>query len=196
MDATFYVIQNLSELLLSEIMYHPPGATNFDGDQFEFIELKSVASTNLELSGLHFTNGIEYTFPVGASIVPGQFKVLVRDPVAFTNRYPGVRVDGVFAGKLSNSGDTLTLVHVTGQPLFSVTYGTRSPWPQAADGAGFSIVPVNPNLNPDPASPLNWRASALLGGSPGAGDGGLAGPWLGAPASDFSDGRLEFGAVD
>jgi len=63
-DATFYVIQNFSELLLSEIMYHPPGATNFDGDQLEFIELKSVASTNLDLSGLHFTNGIEYTCPV------------------------------------------------------------------------------------------------------------------------------------
>ena len=31
-------------------------------------------------------------------------------------------------------------------------------------------MPVNPNFNPDPANPLNWRASAAIGGSPGADD--------------------------
>ena len=40
----------------------------------------------------------------------------------------------------------------------------------AADGEGYSLVPVNPNLNPDPNNPLNWRASAAIGGSPGADD--------------------------
>jgi hypothetical protein len=29
---------------------------------------------------------------------------------------------------------------------------------------------VNPNLNPDPANPLNWHASTAIGGSPGADD--------------------------
>src|SRR4029078_12729122 len=65
LDTSFYVIQTFTDLLLTEVMYNPPGATNYTSDDFEFIELKSVASTNLELSGLSFTNGITYTFPVG-----------------------------------------------------------------------------------------------------------------------------------
>jgi hypothetical protein len=169
-DATFYIIQNYTNLLITELMYHPPGTTNIDGDQFEFVELKNVSGTTLELSGIHFTGGINYTSPVGTFLPPGQFAVLVRDPSSFTNRYPGVPVFGVYSGKLSNSGKTLSLVHATEEPIFSVNYGTRPPWPAAADGTGFSIVPVNPNLNPDPSNASNWRASSAIGGSPGADD--------------------------
>jgi hypothetical protein len=169
-DATFYIIRNYTNLLVTELMYHPPGATNIDGDQFEFVELKNVSGTTLELSGVHFTGGINYTSPVGTFLAPGQFAVLVRDPSAFTNRYPSVPIFGTYTGKLSNSGETLSLVHATEAPIFSVDYDTRPPWPAAADGTGFSLVPVNPNLNPDPNNAANWRASSAIGGSPGADD--------------------------
>src|SRR5207245_2144279 len=89
---------------------------------------------------------------------------------AFTNKYPGVRVDGVYTNRLSNGGERLTLAHVTGVPIFSVKYDDQSPWPATADGAGFSLVPVNPNFNPAPDNPVNWRASSAIGGSPGADD--------------------------
>ena len=131
-------------------MYHPVAATNVDEELYEFIELKNVASTNLELSGLRFTNGISYTFPVGSFVAPGRFVVLAADAVSFSNRYPNVHVDGVYSNRLSNGGERLTLTHATGVPIFSVNYGTRPPWPATADGTGFSVVPVNPNLNPDP----------------------------------------------
>ena len=169
-DATFFIIHDLTGLLLTEIMYHPPDSTDLDGDEYEFLELKSVAPTNLELSGVHFTDGISYTFPVGTFLAPGHFVVLVRNPAAFTNRYPAVQVDGVYSGKLSNNGETLTLADVTGAPVLSVKYGTRPPWPSSPDGTGFSLVPVDANLNPDPANPVNWRASTMIGGSPGADD--------------------------
>lgn len=169
-DATFYIIRNYTGLLITEIMYHPPSTTNIDGDQFEFVELKNVSGTNLDLSGVHFISGINYTSPVGSSLGPGQFAILVADPISFSNRYPSVPVFGVYNGKLSNSGDTLTLVHAAGTPIFSVNYGTRPPWPASADGTGFSLVPVNPNFNPDPNSPANWRASSTIGGSPAADD--------------------------
>jgi hypothetical protein len=169
-DATFYIIQSYTNLLITELMYHPPGTTNIDGDQFEFVELKNDSGATLELSGIHFTGGINYTSPVGTFLAPGQFAVLVRDPSSFTNRYPGVAIFGVYSGKLSNSGETLSLVHVTGAPIFSVNYGTRAPWPPAPDGTGFSLVPVNPNFNPDPNNAVNWRASSAIGGSPGADD--------------------------
>ena len=96
--------------------------------------------------------------------------MLVSNPTAFTNKYPGERVDGVYTNNLSNAGQTVALVHAAGAAIFSVKYGTRPPWPSSADGTGFSLVPVNPNLNPDPNNPLNWRASTVIGGSPGADD--------------------------
>ena len=169
-DATFYVIRTFRDLLITEIMYHPPGTTNLADDAFEFIELKNAASTNLELSGVHFTNGIQYVFPIGTVLGPGQFVVLASDPVALATRYPGVRVDGTFTNHLANGGETVALVHASGAPIFSVAYDTRPPWPESADGTGFSLVPANPNLNPDPNDPANWRASTVSGGSPGADD--------------------------
>jgi hypothetical protein len=151
-------------------MYHPPDAGLIDGDEFEFIELKNVAGTNLDLSGVHFTNGIDYTFPNGTILESGRFVVLVSNPTEFANKYPGVHFDGVYLGQLSNSGESLALVHVAGAPIVSLAYSDSAPWPTTADGNGFSIVPTNPNLNPDPANGINWRASVALGGSPGADD--------------------------
>src|SRR5262249_51633587 len=43
-------------------------------------------------------------------------------------------------------------------------------WPLAPDGWGFSLVPRDPNANPDPGNPSNWRASTNPGGSPGTDD--------------------------
>ncbi|PYI83109.1 MAG: hypothetical protein DME26_15700, partial [Verrucomicrobia bacterium] len=83
---------------------------------------------------------------------------------------PGVRIDGVYTGKLSNSGEQIALVHASGGLIFSVNYSDTSPWPIAPDGTGFSLVPVNPNLNSDPNNTANWRASTRLGGSPGTDD--------------------------
>jgi len=169
-EANFYVRQTFTDLLITEIMYHPPGAADFGPDDFEFIELKNVSASTLELSGVYFSNGIEFTFPIGSFAAPGQFLVLVGNPAAFTNRYPGVRVDGVYQGKLSDQGEKVVLSHVTGTNIFSVAYGTRLPWPETADGAGFSLAAASPNFNPDPADPGNWRASSSIGGSPGRDD--------------------------
>ena len=78
-------------------------------------------------------------------------------------KYPGLVVNGIYTGKLSNSGDTLTLTHPYGINIFSITYGTRAPWPVTPDGYGFSLVL-------DEANPGHYRASSEIGGSPGAAD--------------------------
>lgn len=168
--ADFVLIQTFTNLFITEIMYHPPDTEEFAGEQLEFIELKNVGAEELDLSGVRFSEGLSYTFPLGTRLAPGAFVVLVSDPAAFATRYPGVASDGVFSGRLSNAGERLTLVHAVGTPIFSVRYGDAEPWPVAADGAGFSLVPLQPNLNPDPDNPAHWRASSLVGGSPGRDD--------------------------
>lgn len=169
--AAFTLIQSFTDVLVTEIMYHP-ASTNAtaDSDQLEFLELKNVGAVERDLSGVHFTSGVTYTFPNGTKVPPGQFVVLVSDATTFADRYPGVRIDGVYQGRLSNSGEPLTLVHAAGAPLFSVAYSPKQPWPTMANGGGFSLVPVNPNLNSDPNDSVNWRPSSRPGGSPGTDD--------------------------
>jgi hypothetical protein len=82
---------------------------------------------------------------------------------------------------LSNGGERVTLVHATGAPLTEVTYATDAPWPAAADGGGFSLVPMDPN-GPASSLPSAWRTSARIGGSPGADD-----PVLSVPVIQISE---------
>ncbi len=72
-------------------------------------------------------------------------------------------------------GETLTLVSSTGTTLLSFSYSDAAPWPAAADGNGFSLVPQNTASPGDPGVFSTWRPSTNAGGSPGADD----------PAYDF-----------
>ena len=169
-DVTFFIQQSFTQLLVSEIMYHPAGTNGLDGDEFEFIELKNVAGTALDLGGVRLTNAINFVFPPGSRVEPGQFIVLAANPPALTNRYPAVRVFGGYSGRLNNAGETLSLVHATGVEFASISYGTGAPWPAAADGTGFSLVPLNGNATTNSSVAVQWRASAAIGGSPGTDD--------------------------
>jgi hypothetical protein len=169
-EAPFFVTNDLSSLLITEIMYHPPDAGTISGSSFEFIELKNAAATNLDLSGVHFSSGPGYSFPIGTIVGPGQFVVLATDTNAFASKYPGVSLAGVFTNHLSHGGEIISLAQASGAPIISVEYGTKAPWPAAANGSGFSLVPVDPNSNPDPNNATNWRSSTVIGGSPGADD--------------------------
>ncbi len=169
-ETTFYPPQDLSKLALTEIMYNPPAGGGTNGDEFEFLELKNCGTNTLNLTGLWFTDGINLTLTNGTSLAPGQFFVIARNAAAFASKYPGVMVNGVYVGKLENSGEKLTLSHPSGTVIFSVTYDNIAPWPVASDGYGFSLVPKIPGLTQAPDDGTKWRASAFPGGSPGADD--------------------------
>src|SRR6185436_18218505 len=115
-EVTFYPPQDLSKLLITEIMYHPPDIGLTDGDQFEFLEIKNTGTVPLGLEGLRFT-GIGFVFPVGTTLGAGQFFVLSPNATAFASKYPGVTVNGTYTGQLNNSGETLTLSHPLGQQI-------------------------------------------------------------------------------
>lgn len=169
-ESTFIAPQDFSTLKVTEIMYNPPDFQGIDGQQFEFIELKNTGSVALNLSGAQFVSGIGYTFPSGAVLSPGQIIVLCNNPADFALKYPAVTPYGTYTGQLNNSGDTITLNYSTGVTIFSLTYNDAAPWPVAADGLGFSLVPYNPATMSNFSDPKNWRASANPGGSPGADD--------------------------
>ena len=151
-----------ANLVFNEVMYNPPGAGSLDGDEFEFVELKNLGNTTLNLTGLSFSEGINFTFPNGATLAAGGTYVIVRNVSAFVSRYPGVNVHGLYTGRLNNDGETLTIRHAVGGEIVSLTYGDRAPWPVTADGHGFSLVRNSSG---------GYVGSTARFGSPGA-DGG------------------------
>ena len=168
--ATFFVSQDLSKLLVTEIMYNPPAFGGFAADNFEFLELKNTGLVPLDLSGLTFSSGINFTFTNGTILTPGAFFLLARNNTTFTNKYSLAGVNGIYSGRLDNAGETLALTTALGNTVFSFDYNNSPPWPASPDGHGFSIVPRNPNVNPRMTRAENWRASAFPGGSPGVDD--------------------------
>jgi hypothetical protein len=170
----------LAELRLTELMYDPaPAPDGASGEDFEFIELKNRGDETLDLSGISITDGVTFSFQ-GSTITnlgPGQFVLVVRNRDAFLSRYGAAlsgRIAGEYTGKLANDGERVAVVDFWNGTVAEVTYGDGSGWPLSADGAGHSLVPLDSALLTEPDGSLNcaanWRASTLLGGSPGQDD--------------------------
>jgi hypothetical protein len=168
-EATFIGEQDFGAIKITEIMYHPDDWNGVDGDDFEFIEIKNTGRYLIDLSGVSFTSGISFSFLNGETISPGQFIVLATDEEAFTARY-GSAPYATFEGKLDNAGERVTLSDSLGRQIFTVDYNDKYPWPTAADGEGYSLVPKFSNINANPDDAANWRASRYRGGSPGVDD--------------------------
>jgi hypothetical protein len=165
-------------LRVSELMFNPVG-----GSDFEFIELRNSSSTQtLDLTGIKFTQGIDFTFALGTRILPGGYLLLVKSSPAenfavFHAHYglgSDIPIVGPYTGSLANEGERITLkTAAAGEILIEFTYGDGRSWPMAADGLGHSLVPVAAaqTNRQDLGSldyPGNWRPSAFIGGSPGA----------------------------
>lgn len=168
--AVFYTPQDFSKLAITEIMYNPPASGPWSSDDLEFLELKNIGTSTLNLGTLTFSAGINFTFTNGTLLAPGQFFVLARTAAAFQSKYQGVPVNGVFTGRLDNSGETLRLSTPQANTILAVTYNDRAPWPLSPDSYGFSVVPRNAIAPDNSDNGSHWRASTALGGSPGADD--------------------------
>lgn len=126
----------LNGLRITEIMYHHPLGTNL-----QYVELTNTGATTLDLSGISFTDGIDFTFPVGFTLAAGAQCVIVSNAAVFTARYgSSVVVAGQFTGNLANSGEVLTLQLA---PPFSaniLNFDFGGQWYAPADGGGTALL--------------------------------------------------------
>lgn len=142
-------------VVITEIMYHSP---NLGADDLEFIELRNPSALNeRSLNGLHFTNGIEFTFPDGILLEPHGFVLIAKDSIAFENFY-GVPAYQWANSSLPDFGGTIVLKSYVNQVVDSVSYDDNILWPQQAAGNGASLVLCNDTL--DNSGPTNWTAAA------------------------------------
>ena len=156
-------------LRLSEIMYKPARWDMLLGSELEFIELKNVGTAPVDLSNVRIAEGVEYTFPAGSRLDPGQFVVLAADAEKFRDRY-GIAPFATFAKSLSNGGERLTVLDAFGRTVQSAVYDDKDDRPAVADGRGHSLVAMTPEASGDAATSSYWRASTAIGGSPGVDD--------------------------
>ena len=157
------------QISVGEVDYNPVG-----GSDYEFVELVNLGLTPFDLSGARFTNGVVYPFKAGTVVPPGGRIVVCNSKTKFAERHGdiGSRLAGSFDGKLSDDGETLTLVDAAGKLLLEFTYGTKGAWPSRANGLGSSLECIDPSGDLD--DPANWRSSTEYGGSPGVAG---IGPW-------------------
>jgi hypothetical protein len=156
-------------LRITELMYHPPDGSAADA---EFIELRNVGTAQLDLTGVRFTEGIEFDFSTGSirTLAPGAHVIVVKDLSAFTGRYGGgLPVAGAFTGSLNNAGERLRLEDPSGEVILDFIYPANGLPP--SDGLGFSLL--FPSLSAPWTAwsdPGQWRVSSVAGGTPGAED--------------------------
>lgn len=170
-------LANVGNTVISELHYHPADPTSDemaagydDSDLFEFIEIHNInESTEIDLSGASFTDGVTFIFPQETTLAAGQRLIIVANQAAFKFRYgPGAAIiAGEYSGQLSNSGEQILLQASDTSTIVNFTYGDENPWPKSADGDGYSLA----YSGTDPSLPLNWRTSITTGGSPGEDDG-------------------------
>ena len=197
-EATFAVgttPAGAENLVVSEIMYHPAAPTPdelaagiLDRDQFEFIELMNIGASDIDLSGVTFADGIDFTFRPGLSSVlePGGRVLVLKDRRAFEQRYgddPSRNIAGEFANdtNLRNGGERISILTVGGQPVRGFEYDDDAPWPESPDGGGYSLVLQLPSTNPDHGLASSWHSSPAPGGSPGQNGGDT---FAGEPSAD------------
>ncbi len=153
------------DIVFSEIHYNAMG-----DDDSEFIELWNPTAHAVNLRGAKFTAGLDYAFPDNRDVLlaPGGRLVLVASLYNFQLRYGiSIPVAGVYFDRLGNDGDTLALATAASVQLISLNYQDLAPWPDSADGDGYSLVLANAAA---PAVAASWRTSIALHGNPGASD--------------------------
>lgn len=184
-------------VVISEILFHEGGLPTdaLPAEFLEFVELQNTTAQTVtlfnDIATFRFTGGIDFQFPAGLRLAPGERLVIVSfDPVASPATLAGfrttfnigsnVQIVGPYTGRFDNDTDRVALEGAqppdvpTDLPswviLDEVLYFDRAPWPAGADGQGRSLNRTHPQSpGSDPAS---WQvASPSPGGAPDSGGG-------------------------
>src|SRR5688500_13635406 len=61
-----------AQVVINEIMYHPASENVLE----EYIELHNRGTTNVNVSGWRFSNGVDFTFPANTIMPPNSYLVV------------------------------------------------------------------------------------------------------------------------
>jgi len=154
-------------VVINEIHYDPDVKTEL----VEFVELYNFGSTDVNLAGWYFSDGISYRFEAGAILPAGGYVIVAQNPAHIHAKWSSGRfaiplalLFGPFENKLDNDGEKIELCNAEGEEIDQVDYQLGFPWPTVGDavpeeqpGTGHSIQLVNPLFDNDLGG--SWRSA-------------------------------------
>jgi len=156
----FSSILPAQNIVINEIMYNP------DKNDVEWIELYNKGSETIDISGWYVLDQDPQHQP---AIIPGDtylqeadYYTIILDGGPYIPFDADLIRNGLFG--LSNSGDAVNLYDSQQHEVDKVIYQDQAPWPQAADGDGFTLELTD--VNADNNDPDSWQASLIYGGTP------------------------------
>ncbi len=173
LHSTSFPVGELGEIITSvvinEIHYDPDVKTEL----VEFVELYNFGSTDVDLAGWYFSDGISYQFEAGAMLPAGGYVIVAQNPAHIRAKWssgrfvvPPALIFGPFEfeSKLNNEGEKIELCNAEGEEIDQVDYQLGFPWPTVGDGvpedqpgSGHSIQLVNPLFDNDLGG--SWRSA-------------------------------------
>ena len=104
-----------------------------------WVELFNKSARTVDLTGWELDRGIDYRFPPGTTMAPGEHLLVAGDRRFLEDKLPGVRILGDFSGRLSHRSDRIVLRDGVGNPADEVEYFDDGRWSSVADGGGSSL---------------------------------------------------------
>lgn len=150
MTGSITVNDTVGGVVISEIMYNPPGADN----ELEYLELYNSSGAAINLQNYSFS-GITFTFP-GFNLGAGEYVIIATDSAFFESTF-GITPLQMEGGALNNGGELIQLLDGDGTVVDEVEYAPDGDWPAEADGLGASLVLCDPLS--DNSDPANWAAA-------------------------------------
>lgn len=156
-------------IVINEINYH----AHDDYDSGDWIELYNAGTADADLTGWTYSDEDDdhvFMLPAGTVLKSGEYLVIAQEIARFAAIHPDVsNVVGDADFGLSGGGELVRLFDASGAIADSLVYDDKEPWPEKADGDGYTLELADPTC--DNALPECWRASAKMNGSPGAENG-------------------------
>ncbi|HLU49985.1 MAG TPA: lamin tail domain-containing protein, partial [Planctomycetota bacterium] len=143
------------DVIFNEIHYHPISDSSDD----EFIELFNRGDVSHDLSGYEI-DGVDYTFPDGTVIGPGEYLVVAKSPERIRSVYDldeSVVIGPGYGGVLRDGGERLALRDPRGNTAAVLRYRDGGEWTRWADGRGSTLERIDPFG--EESAPTNWDAS-------------------------------------
>jgi hypothetical protein len=169
----------IGPVVISEIMYSPAAGGP------EWIEIHNTTSSavNLGADGYAFTQGLDFSFPAGATIAGRGYALVVqgtdggdaaatiaafRSANSVPENVPIFVFEPLLNGNLNNAGEDISLGRRVGEgaavQVELIEYLNDEPWPSQTDGQGPSLARISTTTYGN--EPTNWGTGGI-GGSPG-----------------------------
>ncbi|MCL5995559.1 MAG: lamin tail domain-containing protein, partial [Chloroflexi bacterium] len=73
-------------LIISEIMYHPPSTNRLE----EWFEVFNAGTDTLDLSGWRVSKGVSFAFATNTTLAPQGYLAVAAHGPTFSSQHPGV----------------------------------------------------------------------------------------------------------